>query len=82
MARMDFDSIEQTNGFNSVNPVDDPVYTDYTIAYYAGEKYLRIRMYGQNTRQCKTNASQIIHINKSDAQNLINLMKECFDIFE
>lgn len=49
MARMDFDSIEQTNGFNSVNPVDDPVYTDYTIAYYAGEKYLRIRMYGQNT---------------------------------
>lgn len=82
MARLDFENIEKEKGFASDNEVSPPVYTKYTVATYAGEKYIRINMYGSKDRKYTGKVSQCIHINKNDAIEFIALLKDCFNIVE
>lgn len=80
MARIDFDDIIQKDSFSTRSTVASPVKADYTIATYDGEKFLRIQMYGSRSRQNVGRVSQTLHLNKSDAEEMIKLLKNAFDI--
>lgn len=80
MARIDFDDLVKKDSFSSGSKVALPVKADYTVATYDGERFLRIQMYGSNSRQNVGKVSQTLHLNKSDAEELIKLLKNVFDI--
>lgn len=52
-------------------------YNDYT---YEGKKFVRIQTFGSESRKDKGKQSQVIHINKETAEQLIQLFKESFDL--
>ena len=52
-------------------------YNDYT---YNGEKYVRIQTFGSDNRQEKGKQSQVIHLDKNTAQQLIEYLKNSFNL--
>lgn len=52
-------------------------YNDYT---YDGEKYVRIQTFGSDTRQDRGKASQVIHLDKNTAKQLLELLKDSFNL--
>jgi hypothetical protein len=52
-------------------------YNDYT---YGGEKYVRIQTFGSNERQEKGKQSQVIHLDRNTAKQLVDYLKASFDI--
>lgn len=52
-------------------------YNDYI---YCGEKYVRIQTFGSSTRQEKGKQSQVIHLNKATAQQLVEHLKQSFNL--
>ena len=53
-------------------------YNDY---YYAGEKYVRIQTFGSNDRQEKGKQSQVIHLDKNTAKQLVEYLKNSFNLY-
>lgn len=52
----------------------------YNEYMYYGNKYVRIQTFGSDARQVKGKQSQVIHINKETAIQLINFLKKSFDL--
>lgn len=52
-------------------------YNDYT---YLGEKYVRIQTFGSSQRQDRGKQSQVIHIDKNTAVQLVEYLKQSFKI--
>ena len=52
-------------------------YNDYT---YLGEKYVRIQTFGSSQRQDRGKQSQVIHIDKNTAIQLVEYLKQSFKI--
>ena len=52
-------------------------YNDYS---YLDEKYVRIQTFGSSQRQEKGKQSQVIHLDKNTAKQLVAYLKESFDI--
>ena len=52
-------------------------YNDYT---YKGEKYVRIQTFGSNERQEKGKQSQVIHLDKNTAKQLVEYLKKSFNL--
>ncbi|MDY5677719.1 MAG: hypothetical protein SPK59_02950 [Eubacteriales bacterium] len=52
-------------------------YNDYT---YLGEKYVRIQTFGSSDRQEKGKQSQVIHLNKTTAKQLVEYLKQSFGL--
>ena len=53
---------------------------EYYEYHYQNEKYVRIRTFGSDERQNKGKASQVIHLNHSTAEKLVELLKDSFDL--
>jgi len=52
-------------------------YNDY---FYDGVKYVRIQTFGSNTRLKKGKQSQVIHLDENTAKQLIEYLKNSFDL--
>ncbi len=52
-------------------------YNDYT---YNGVKYVRIQTFGSKDRKVKGKQSQVIHLNENTAKQLVEYLKNSFDI--
>ena len=52
-------------------------YNDYT---FEGEKYVRIQTFGSSERKEKGKQSQVIHLDKNTAKQLIEYLKNSFDL--
>lgn len=57
-----------------------PAQTTYSTGYAGGKKIFQINMYGTKWREFPDKTSQIIQLDKSSAQELVNLLKEYFDL--
>ena len=71
--------ITKTHNYNMKGGVTfcEAEYNDYT---YLGEKYVRIQTFGSNMRQERGKQSQVIHLNKDTARQLVEYLKQSFDI--
>ena len=72
-------NIKKTNNYTMKNSLTfcEAEYNDYI---YNGEKYVRIQTFGSNARQEKGKQSQVIHLNKETAKQLIDYLKNSFDL--
>ena len=52
----------------------------YNEYYDAGEKYVRLQTFGSDGRQEKGKQSQVIHLNKTTAKQLVEFLKQSFSI--
>lgn len=52
-------------------------YNDYT---FNGEKYVRIQTFGSDERKEKGKQSQVIHLNKNTAAQLVDYLKDSFNL--
>lgn len=52
-------------------------YNDYT---FEGKKYVRIQTFGSNSRQIKGKQSQVIHLDENTAKQLIEYLKNSFEL--
>ena len=52
-------------------------YNDY---FYEGEKYVRIQTFGSNERQERGKQSQVIHLDKNTAIQIVQLLQESFNL--
>ncbi len=52
-------------------------YNDY---FYLGEKYVRIQTFGSSQRQDKGKQSQVIHLDENTARELVEYLKQSFNI--
>ncbi len=52
-------------------------YNDYN---YLGETYVRIQTFGSNHRQEKGKQSQVIHLDRNTAKQLVEYLKQSFNI--
>ena len=52
-------------------------YNDYI---YRGEKYVRIQTFGSSTRQEQGKQSQVIHLDRGTAQQLVEYLKQSFNL--
>ena len=52
-------------------------YNDYS---YLGNKYVRIQTFGSSQRQEKGKQSQVIHMDKNTAKQLVEFLNESFDL--
>ena len=52
----------------------------YNEYYDAGEKYVRLQTFGSDERQKKGKQSQVIHLNKSTAKQLVEFLKQSFSL--
>lgn len=71
--------ITKTNKYPMRNSLTfcEAEYNDYT---YLGEKYVRIQTFGSGDRQEKGKQSQVIHLNKETAKQLVEYLKISFDL--
>lgn len=71
--------ITKTNNYNMKGGVTfcEAEYNDYT---YEGVKYVRIQTFGSSDRQIKGKQSQVIHLDKNTAKQLIEYLKNSFGI--
>lgn len=71
--------IKKTNNYTMKNKLTfcEAEYNDYI---YNGVKYVRIQTFGSSERQEKGKQSQVIHLNKKTAEQLIEYLKESFEI--
>ena len=53
---------------------------DILMATHNGEKYVRIQTFGSNNRQEKGKQSQVIHLDKNTAKQLVEFLKNSFNI--
>lgn len=53
---------------------------NYNTGKYKGVKYARIQTYGSDERQKKGKQSQVLHIDENIARQLVDLLKNTFDI--
>ena len=53
---------------------------EYNEYYDAGEKYVRLQTFGSDERQKKGKQSQVIHLNKSTAKQLVEFLKQSFSL--
>ena len=54
--------------------------TTYSTGCPAGQKIFQINMYGTKYRECPHQASQIIQLDKTSASELVDLLKDYFDL--
>ena len=54
--------------------------TTYSTGCPYGEKIFQINMYGTKWRECPHQASQIIQLDKTSASELVDLLKNYFDL--
>ena len=57
-----------------------PARTTYSLGRPCGEKIFQINMYGTKWRECPEQASQIIQLDKKSAAELVDLLKNFFDL--
>ena len=67
-------------GNGSVSKRISEVECVYNSGIVDGEKYLSLSTYGSNTRENKGSASQVLHIDKKCAMEIIELLKAEFNI--
>ena len=53
---------------------------EYNEYIYNGKKYVRIQTFGSKERQEKGKQSQVIHLDKNTAVQLIEYLKASFDL--
>ena len=54
---------------------------EYNDFYIDGKKYVRIQTFGSDERQVKGKQSQVIHIDRNTAKQLVELAKKFFLIY-
>ncbi len=52
----------------------------YNDFYIDGKKYVRIQTFGSDERQVKGKQSQVIHIDRNTAKQLVELLKNFFNL--
>lgn len=52
----------------------------YNIGTVNGEKYVSFSTYGSSTRQKGNSASQVLHIDKESAKEIVNILSKQFDL--
>ena len=55
----------------------EAMYNEY---YDGGEKYVRLQTFGSDERQKIGKQSQVIHLNKTTAKQLVEYLKQSFNI--
>ncbi len=53
---------------------------EYNEYYDGGEKYVRLQTFGSDERQKKGKQSQVIHLNKDTAKQLVEYLKQSFSL--
>ena len=53
---------------------------EYNDCLLNGEKYVRIQTFGSNHRKDKGKQSQVIHLNKDTAKQLVEYLQNSFDL--
>ncbi len=53
---------------------------EYNDFYIDGKKYVRIQTFGSDERQVKGKQSQVIHIDRNTAKQLVELLKNFFNL--
>lgn len=53
---------------------------ELNVYKHAGERLVRLQTFGSSLRQDKGKQSQVLHIDKEIAQELIKALKDAFDI--
>ncbi|AUD63776.1 hypothetical protein BK010_09295 [Tenericutes bacterium MO-XQ] len=53
---------------------------DLNVYKHAGERLVRLQTFGSNSRQDKGKQSQVLHIDKKIAQELVKALKDAFEI--
>lgn len=53
---------------------------EYNEYHYLGKKYVRIQTFGSAQRQEQGKQSQVIHLDKNTAKQLVEYLKQSFDI--
>ncbi len=53
---------------------------EYNDFYIDGKKYVRIQTFGSDERQVKGKQSQVIHIDRNTAKQLVELLKNSFNL--
>ncbi len=71
--------IEKTNNYNMKNSLTfcNAEYNEY---YYNNEKFVRIQTFGSDERKEKGKQSQVIHLNRDTAIQLVKLLSNSFNI--
>lgn len=71
--------IEKTNNYNMKNSLTfcNAEYNEY---YYNNEKFVRIQTFGSDERKEKGRQSQVIHLNRDTAIQLVKLLSNSFNI--
>ena len=71
--------ITKSNNYTMKNSLTfcEAEYNDYI---YDNVKYVRIQTFGSNQRQKKGKQSQVIHLNKETAEQLVEYLKISFDL--
>ena len=71
--------IEKTNNYNMKNSLTfcNAEYNEY---YYNNEKFVRIQTFGSDDRKEKGKQSQVIHLNRDTAIQLVKLLSNSFNI--
>lgn len=71
--------IEKTNNYNMKNSLTfcNAEYNEY---YFNNEKYVRIQTFGSEERKEKGKQSQVIHLNRDTAIQLVKLLSNSFNI--
>lgn len=73
-------NIEKSNSSYHLRDALTYCEAEYNEYYDAGEKYVRIQTFGSNQRQGKRKQSQVIHLNKNTAKQLVQYLKQSFTI--
>ena len=53
---------------------------EYNEYSYLGEKYVRIQTFGSNQRQEKGKQSQVIHLDRNTAKQLVEYLEQSFNL--
>ena len=72
-------NIKKSNKYPTTSQVTycEAEYNDYT---YNGETFVRIQTFGSSSRQEVGKPSQVIHLNRDTAQQLIEYLKQSFKL--
>lgn len=78
MARINVVTMEQVEKVR--NLVQDEVEATYSVFDKDDKKYIQIDTYGREGRLLPGKVSQVIQLDKENAQELIGLLRKVFDI--
>ena len=78
MARINWQKIKRVE--KQRNTIHDPVYATYTVFESDVGKYLQIDTYGRIERENPEKISQSFQLTRDDAQRLVKLLIDEFDL--